>query len=56
MLHTKGPKKCWDTLKRLYETKNVGKSLFIKNEVLNLKMDEGMSIVDFMKKVTNLLN
>jgi hypothetical protein len=56
MLHAKGPRECWDILKRLYETKNVVKSLFVTNEFSNLKMDERMSIIDFMRKVINLLN
>jgi hypothetical protein len=32
ILHAKGPKECWDTFKRLYETKKVVKTLLIKNE------------------------
>ncbi len=57
ILHAKGPKECWgDTLKRLYETKNVVKTLLVKNEFSNLWMDEGMSRIDFMRKITNLLN
>lgn len=51
-------KDTWETLKKLYETLNTNRVLFLKNGFFSIKMEVSESIGDFLSRIKkkNLIN
>jgi hypothetical protein len=46
----------WQTLKNLFKQRNGTKRLHFKIKLTNLQLEEGKSMIDFLKQLKDIIN
>lgn len=51
LMDVKTPKKAWETLKNIYESKSTLRQIALRSELTNTKRNKGETATDFIKRV-----